>query len=82
MSMCDPIVKRFRVPVTQGKTRAAVFRQAYEDGDLPQVGYCGCSICRADGDCCGCYVPSSIRLSSVSRRKGVATFRVRYHRNL
>jgi hypothetical protein len=79
--MCEPIVKRFRVPLREDKTRAAVFLRAFEGGSLPQVGYCDCSICRADGDCCGCYVPSAIRLSSVSRRKGVATFRVRYNRN-
>lgn len=83
VSMSDPIITQLRVPLDRGiKTRAQAFLQASVEGDIPRPGYCGCSICRADGDCCGCYVPSSIRLTGISRRKGVVRFKVRSCRNL
>lgn len=82
-SMSDPIITQLRVPLDRGiKTRAQAFLVARNEDAIPQPGYCNCSICRADGDCCGCYVPSTIRLTGISRRKGVVRFKVRSYRNL
>lgn len=80
-ALSDAIVTQVRVAIPRGiRTRTAVWRVAREA--LPRVGDCRCSICLQDGDCCGCYVPDSIRLAAISRRAATARFAVRWMRNL